>query len=370
MYLWSIRAISLFSFRKNYYIIYCLSFPETSTYLLDFLSEKYPTRLTIIYTEKARKKASFYQDEGIRTYSLDSLSDLFLRIVPTISGSQLVLCDNYFAFLAGIKFSREAKVVQLWHANGAIKNFGLEANYTKKATKRDRKRYAKVYKKFTHYVISSQKMAEIFTNSYKIEEINTLPFGYPPTDQYFYTNNAKEKFKKYFPTTKKTLLYVPTYREKNDFVIDYHYLADQLGKDWQLFLKLHPHDFEKMSNESQFEGWIIDFKNLTLSEMLPNIDCLVTDYSSIPFEYSLAKADGKMVFYCEDIDKYQQTVGLQADVLEWLPGEVVKDKNELVRAINNNEWVSDLVAFNQLWNTYANGDAVNQFLEWMEKNDK
>ena len=54
------------------------------------------------------------------------------------------------------------KVVQIWHANGAIKNLVLQANMLKKATAKDQQRYQKVYDTFTHFVVSSPTMAGNF----------------------------------------------------------------------------------------------------------------------------------------------------------------------------------------------------------------
>ncbi len=49
--------------------------------------------------------------------------------------------------------------------------FGLQAQYAKKATAKDQQRYQKVYDTFTHFVVSSPTMAEIFAESYNIDPI-------------------------------------------------------------------------------------------------------------------------------------------------------------------------------------------------------
>ena len=72
--------------------------------------------------------------------------------------------------------------------------FGLQAQYAKKATAKDQQRYQKVYDTFTHFVVSSPTMAEIFAESYNIDPI-FLKFGYPMTDYYF-NRNEKTFLKK------------------------------------------------------------------------------------------------------------------------------------------------------------------------------
>ncbi|MDN6599885.1 MAG: CDP-glycerol glycerophosphotransferase family protein, partial [Tetragenococcus koreensis] len=214
-YLMLVQFASKRAKKKNDKIIFLLSFPEASKPTLQLLYEHFPDKLVICYAKNAKDLAEFYENKGCPIYCIDTFSVLIKDVVPIVSSSKLVFCDNYFAFLARITFNNKASVVQLWHANGAIKLFGLEAKYTKNVTKRDRERYIEVYNKFTHYVVSSQKMADIFAKNYQ-QTINKLPFGYLPTDLFFdqeWLQRAKKQFKHNFPTNKKIALYVPTYRE-------------------------------------------------------------------------------------------------------------------------------------------------------------
>ncbi|KFN91004.1 CDP-glycerol: N-acetyl-beta-D-mannosaminyl-1,4-N-acetyl-D-glucosaminyldiphosphoundecaprenyl glycerophosphotransferase [Tetragenococcus muriaticus PMC-11-5] len=154
---------------------------------LQLLYEHFPDKLVICYEKNTKELAEFYENKGCPIYCIDSFSVLIKDIVPMVSGSKLVFCDNYFAFLARTTLVPDANVVQLWHANGAIKLFGLEAKYTKNVTKKDRDRYMEVYHKFTHYVVSSRKMANVFAKNYH-QTINKLPFGYLPTDLFLIKN--------------------------------------------------------------------------------------------------------------------------------------------------------------------------------------
>lgn len=135
--------------------MFLLSFPSASQLALQTLFDNFSEELVICYTKSSKELASYYQKNGCLTYNIDDFPVLLKDIVPMVTNSQLVFCDNYYAFLAGINFQARTKVVQLWHANGAIKTFGLEAAYTKKVSRKDQQRYLEVYKKFTHYVVSS-----------------------------------------------------------------------------------------------------------------------------------------------------------------------------------------------------------------------
>jgi len=369
IYLRLVHSVSKKSKIKNNKIVFLLSFPSASQLALQTLFDNFSEELVICYTKSGKKLASYYQKKGCLTYNIDDFPVLLKDIVPMVSNSQLLFCDNYFAFLAGINFQARTKVVQLWHANGAIKTFGLEAAYTKEVSRKDQQRYLEVYKKFTHYVVSSQKMANIFAKNYR-QKINELSFGYLPTDLYFdndWVRNVKKEFRDNIPTKKKVALYVPTYRENKTITpLDFSDLANQLGDKWQVLVKAHPHDndlYQQVKNESKI---ISDFNGLDLAQILPSVDCLITDYSSIPFEYSLANPEGKMVFFCFDYKQYNKEVGIEEGFEDWAPGQIVTTQEELISAIQCSS-TQDFTSFNQIWNEYAQGDACKRLVRWVEK---
>lgn len=368
-YLMLVQFASQRTRKKDDKIIFLLSFPEASQMTLQLLYEHFPDKLVICYTKDAKELAEFYKSKGCSIYCIDSFSVLLKDVVPAVSSNKLIFCDNYFVFLARITLSKDASVVQLWHANGAIKLFGLEAKYTKNVTKRDRKRYIEVYNKFTHYVVSSQKMANIFAKNYQ-QKINKLSFAYLPTDYFFdqdWLQTAKKQFKNNFPTNKKIALYVPTYREhQSEVPLDFSSLKSQLNDEWLVMVKPHPHDKELYQKVNNIDGIISDFKGMDLAQILPSVDCLITDYSSIPFEYSLANPNGKMVFFCYDYEEYKNEVGIEEGFQYWAPGKIVKKQRELVSAIQTPS-KENFDVFNQMWNEYTQGNARVQLLKWVEK---
>lgn len=368
-YLNGVRFISKRNYPTHQKIIFLLSFPSTSESMLDALYQEWPKNLIICYTKNSSKLAKKYKDKGCQVYPIDNYIVLLRRIIPFIQGAKIVLCDNYFAFLSGVHFSEETKNVQLWHANGAIKRFGLEAEYAKRSSFKDQERYRAVYRTWTHYVVSSDRMKNIFEKNYQIK-MNCLNFGYPPTDDFFDTQWLEKSikiFREKFPTDKKVLLYAPTYREGSSITSsDFKKMIENLQKDWLVLIKCHPHEQERYIDFFNRTDVILDFQGLTLNEVLPSVDCLVTDYSSIPFEYSLANPRGKIVFYCYDYDEYNQKVGIERDFKEWAPGEIVYESQALCRAIQSDNRTS-LTDFNQEWNQYANGTAKTQLIEWVKK---
>ncbi len=93
--------------------------------------------------------------------------------------------------------------------------------------------------------------------------------------------------------------------------------------------------------------------------MYPNIndlflvtDILITDYSSIPYEFCLLKKP--MVFYPYDLEEYKKQRGIIGEYDSLVPGPVVYSTKELVSIINNNEFdLSKVEEFSLKWNQYS-----------------
>lgn len=372
IYLFIVSFRSRTTYKKNKKVIFLLSFPSTSRIIIEALYNEWGKKLVICYTPEATDLALEYARKGCEVYPIHSFKILISHVIPLITGAKVILCDNYFAFLSGIKSSKDRKVVQVWHANGAIKNFGLSAKYAKNRSKFDQKRYKEVYKMFTHYVVSSDKMKSVFERNYQLM-VEVLPYGYPPTDNFLdndWMSQKKATFRKKFPTTKKIMLYAPTYREKKSTkVSEFKTIVNNLQDEWLIFVKPHPHEMEEYQMLSDEESIVFDFKGLSLEEILPSVDCLITDYSSIPFEYSLANPQGKVIFYCYDFLEYEEIVGIENDFRDWAPGEIVYNETNLLRAIQSNRHFS-FERFNKEWNQFVTGASRTQIIEWVRKHNE
>src|SRR5690606_35874298 len=103
-------------------------------------------------------------------------------------------------------------------AAGAVKQFGLKdpsnANRTPKAIAR----FQQVYNRFNHVVVGSEKMAEIFQQSFGLQADRMLRTGIPRTDFFFDEKTiaeTRELLQRNYPiiNKKKVILYAPTFRD-------------------------------------------------------------------------------------------------------------------------------------------------------------
>src|SRR5699024_12000479 len=132
--------------------------------------------------------------------------------------SRIVFSDKYFGLLSVPTFHSHVTCIQLWHAAGAIKQFGLKDPSTHFRTSRAIERFHKVYQRFDHVVVGSEKMADIFRESFGLDDDRMLRTGIPRTDFYFEESGkavAISALKQAYPSIdrRRAILYAPTIRD-------------------------------------------------------------------------------------------------------------------------------------------------------------
>src|SRR5699024_2737111 len=78
-----------------------------------------------------------------------------------LATSSHIFIDNYYGFLAASDFRDEVTCIQLWHAAGAIKQFGLQDLTNSDRSKRALRRFQKVYNRFDYVVVGSKQMEKV-----------------------------------------------------------------------------------------------------------------------------------------------------------------------------------------------------------------
>ena len=352
--------LSLLSRRKKLAgIAYLLSFPANDQGLIARLQQKFGTKeLVIFYTRACQEEALTYQAQGLRIVALDNPWQLFTRAVPYLTRAQVILCDNYFALLGDLVLRDGTQVIQLWHANGAIKTFGWEDQQTALRSPSDQARFQRVYDQFDQIVVGSTEMGRVFQNSYRLDERVILPIGLPRTDSFFSRQQGVAAFAAAFPEASEqtVVLYVPTYRPHEETVfLDVAAVQTALGSEYLVLAKYHPHTVLTTKSVGT------DLRGLSLVELLPAVDVLVTDYSSVPFEYSLANPVGKVLFFVYDFADYQATTGLQAGFPTWAEESLVFQVEELVARLKKQQGLAS-AEINARWNTFNDGQATERLV--------
>ncbi|MBR5561641.1 MAG: CDP-glycerol glycerophosphotransferase family protein [Clostridia bacterium] len=253
-----------------------------------------------------------------------------------LATAKYVFLNDNFMPMASLKFSEEAVITQLWHAEGAFKKFGLSAPLTDDVREREKK----CSEKLTYIICSSKNVVPVYAEAFGVDESKILPLGTPRTDMLLCgcdTRKMRSDFDKRHPECKgkKLVLYAPTFRDdpetdknivKN---IDVDLFTNKLGEEYSLLVKLHPqiHSGDKVNGTLDVtEGH--DINDLTLI-----CDVLITDYSSVCMDFALLSKP--CIFFAFDLESYEKERSFYFDYENYVPGPVVRDFGSVVEEIKN-----------------------------------
>lgn len=294
-----------------------------------------------------------------------------------LATSEKVIVDNYYGFLAVTEFEPNVQCIQLWHAAGAIKQFGLKDPSIQNRSARAYQRFQKVYRRFDYVVVGSERMATIYRQSFNISNEQILRTGIPRSDFFFNplaVYEAEQSLKRDFPVIngKKVILYAPTYRDNElqttDLELDIEKMYREFKDDYVLFLRLHPAIDGEYQNK--FPGFVINVSSYhNMNHLLVISDILISDYSSIPFEFSLLNRP--MVFFAYDLDEYTQSRGFWEDYEDLVPGPVVKSTEDLINVMKSESFNMERVnKFANQWNQYSRGYSSERLVKAIYTEDE
>ncbi len=147
--------------------------------------------------------------------------------------------------------------------------------------------------------------------------------------------------------------------------IDYaalHALA--VERDAVVIVKMHPFVREPLAIPDAFADRLLDGSTSTIdvNDLLFAVDLLVTDYSSIVFEYSTL--DGPMLFYAPDLDEYVASRDFYIPFEEFVPGRIVRTFDELLAAIRAEDYLHEKVpAFAARHFAHLDGSSTDRVID-------
>lgn len=169
------------------------------------------------------------------------------------------------------------------------------------------------------------------------------------------------------PTDVKLLLYAPTFRKDyslDAYDIDFNRLKTTLEKNanWKILIKLHPHLLNLSKELVEKYDDVIDVTNYDdIQELLLISDLLITDYSSLMFDYLITERP--CFIYASDLNDYLKTDrNIYFDITK-LPFPLCQSNNELCQTINefnNSEYTTAIRHFNQQIGSFEDGNACKR----------
>ena len=278
---------------------------------------------------------------------------------------------------------KEQVYVQCWHGT-PLKRLGCDLQKTDNAlnTLKEVKKKWHIEAKKVDFVISPSKFTtEKLCSALDLKSVNKenciIEQGYPRNDfLYNYTEEDVKRIKEKIgidKINKKIILYAPTWRDNQHQAgvgytykteVDFDKLQKELQDEYIILFRAHyfvsnSFDFEK------YKGFIYNVSDIDdVNEIYIVSDILITDYSSVFFDYANLKRP--MIFYMYDFEEYKDEMrGFYIDTNE-LPGEITKTEDELIKAIKNIqnfEYTEKYRNFNDKFNYLDDGQATKRTVE-------
>ncbi|MFC8710364.1 CDP-glycerol glycerophosphotransferase family protein [Streptomyces sp. NPDC057197] len=270
--------------------------------------------------------------------------------------------------------------IQTWHGS-ALKRMGFDEPSQRMQSEQEQRSYQQALDRFDHFVVRSEHDVRTLARAYRIPEHKLLRTGYPRNDALVRARESTAPDPRArrlaerlgIDPAKKVLLYAPTFRAHRDgrvrdfaFPFDVEEYADRFGDDHVLLVRAHY--LNRLTLPPSVAGRVIDVSaEPDITPLLLLADALITDYSSVMFDYALLQRP--LVFYVHDWEEYAgDTRGTYFDLLAEAPGPAPRTPEELFAAIGDLDAVhatyeARLKEFVDKYGEYDRGDAAAQIVD-------
>lgn len=305
-------------------------------YVYNYLDDKEYEKI-ILFKKDRKEKRSFKNK---------------LKLIYFLSTSKYIVLDDFSRFISLMHVRKGQQVCQLWHGAGAFKKFGHSR------TDQGNGKIKKIlgHRNYTKAIVSSPDIRWCYAEGFGMNIDNIKATGFPRTDMFFdekYKNERKnELYKEYsFLKDKKVILFAPTYRGNSLKRSYYDYEKLNVEKIYNEFkdkgyifiFKWHPGLYYQMNKKEikpyeleKYSNFYYDLSEVRdINDLLLITDILITDYSSVIFDYVLLNKP--VIYFVYDYEEYNKERGLYFDFKDYIYGEVAKNTDELIEAIKKDE---------------------------------
>ena len=284
-------------------------------------------------------------------YGYACIRQLFL-----IESSRLVIIDYNNFVVSKFPHRKNVKVLQLWHATGALIKFGndVERDY--------------IVNHYDYTIVNSDFLKPIFARAFNVIEDQVFVTGIPNNDKIFDQNFVDltcQRLVGKYPLLKgkKIITYAPTFRGRisthfKEALIDLEKIHQAIGNDYIVIYKSHP--LIQHSNYEKNEH-VLYIQDELISSLFCVTDILVTDYSAIAIDWMVFNKP--ILAYSPDLMTYSHKPGFTIDYENEFPGQVTKNEAD------NDETESDDLKrqlFTDKMYKFRDGKSTDRVLDLIE----
>lgn len=292
-----------------------------------------------------------------------------------LASARLFIVDSHYTPIYVIRPRLGTTIVQTWHACAAIKKIGYSVLDKPFGADDTMARLVHMHSNYHLALAASREAAMQYVEAFRQPlQLFVTRLGIPRTDVLFDRQRgpalqAEIRRRYRIPVDRRVVLYAPTFRgvsllrARSPEGLDFQLLSQALGADHVLLVRLHPAVRAPRLDESALPGFVIDVSDYPeVNELLLVADVLVTDYSSLIFEFALLARP--MAFFSPDVQAYEDERGFYFDYRAGVPGPVFETTEPLAAFLRAGDFDLDAVRrFAAAWFDVVDGRASERFVD-------
>lgn len=344
------------------------NYSDSPKYISEYINARYGGKYRLVWAVNQKEPPIAYPYRKVKRYSMAYLYYLAVSRYFVFNGRQ-----------AGWMKKRDGQVfLETWHGT-PLKKLFFDMEDVTSATPTCKQEVYEQTKDWDYLISPNAFSSKIFRRCFQYENV-LLESGYPRNDLL----HAKDrnviagwiKKKLGLPEGKKAILYAPTWRDDEYYTsgrykfklqLDLEQMREQLGDAYVLLLRPHYYIADTLDTAG-YEGFAYNVSTYEdISELYLISELLVTDYSSVFFDYANLKRP--MIFFAYDLEKYRDLLrGFYIDMEKELPGPIVYDTQGVIDAVRTSDcWMEErkeqYEAFYERFCAWEDGNAAERVVE-------
>jgi CDP-glycerol glycerophosphotransferase (TagB/SpsB family) len=331
-------------------------FNDNTKYLFIYANEHLPHK-NKVWISTSKSTVEHITNLGFTAYHIASFKGVYYALRAGFWFVNSYTSDIAFC-LAG-----HAKIVNLWHGlpmktiEFGITRGELAKRYVQKDI-RDTFYHPAPFRRPDYLISTTTFLNEIFSSSFRIHLTKCLSTGYPRTSLLCSSLREVSQFiQKYESDTTKqlvahiqqydtVLVYMPTWRDSqrecfaNGFDLN---ALNACATAQNACVLMKPHANTIIDKSVEYSNLIFLDGNVDMYCILPYTHVLITDYSSILYDYILMP-DKHVILFHYDYEEYVNSREFIFDIQENIVGRKVYTFDELIQVISTNDYTMDTTA--------------------------
>jgi len=347
-------------------------FNDNSKYLFIYMSENHP-EIDSVWLSTKKSTVNKVKSLGLKAYWLASPKGIWFAL-----RSRYWIVNSYTADIM-FCLSGKTKVINLWHGIGLkkcefnITNGPLADRYVRKTLK-EHITHPEAYRRPDLLLTVSDFQSEMFAKAFRLPYSKCLLKGYPRNEIMIVGEKERSRFiEKYENESLKALIakaksynevfvYMPTWRDSQREIFTQGFDLERLNdlmraRNGLMLLKPHANTIVDRESIKGYSNILLVDNSVDMYPLLAYCDVLITDYSSILYDFIL-KPECAVILYLYDIADYQGIRDFYFPFDENVTGVRALDFEKLIEIIKQGKYYgSDYADKNELRKKFW-GDSV------------